>query len=194
MSIKSYIKGWIGEFGINLAGKIALSKKDYHRFHNVTLETDDGTTQIDHVFISRFGIFVVETKNLSGWIFGGEHDKQWTQKFPKASYKFQNPLRQNYAHIKALESIMPAVPADAFHSVIAMCGEHIIKTKKNMPRNVTRGMWFAGYIRGFKTEVLSNEQVNEAINAVTNKRLPATRKTNKKHVEYLAKKHNLSKD
>ena len=189
MSLKAYIKGWVGEFSINLAGKIALPKRSYHKFHNVTIETDRGTTQIDHLFISKFGIFVVETKNLRGWIFGAEYDEQWTQKFPRASYKFQNPLRQNYAHIKALEAIIPNVPADAFYSVIAMCGKHVIKTQSDMPKNVTRGVWFAKYVRSFKIQILSDEQVNEAISAIVNKRLPETRDTNKRHVANLKKRH-----
>ena len=35
----------------------------------------DGTTQIDHIFVSHYGVFVVETKNTSGWIFGNERDR-----------------------------------------------------------------------------------------------------------------------
>lgn len=49
----------------------ALPKSTYTPFHDVTLPTPDGTTQIDHIFVSRFGVFVVETKNMGGWIFGG---------------------------------------------------------------------------------------------------------------------------
>ena len=49
------------------------------------------------MFVSVFGVFVVETKNMGGWIFGSERNREWTQVFPNAEkYKFQNPLRQNY--------------------------------------------------------------------------------------------------
>ncbi len=44
-------------------------------FKNVSLPTEDGTTQIDHVLVSEFGVFVVETKNMKGWIFGGPHQR-----------------------------------------------------------------------------------------------------------------------
>jgi restriction system protein len=89
------VKGYFGELIVRLLAHWRLDKSIYHPVHNVTLATPDGTTQIDHVFVSRFGIFVVETKNMQGWIFGGANQAQWTQKIYKKSYKFQNPLRQN---------------------------------------------------------------------------------------------------
>lgn len=51
---------------------------------------------------SRFGIFAIETKNMQGWIFGSKRQAEWTQKIYKRTFKFQNPLRQNYKHTKAL--------------------------------------------------------------------------------------------
>ncbi len=41
-----------------------LDERTYRRLHNVTLNTPDGTTQVDHVFLSPYGIFVLETKNI----------------------------------------------------------------------------------------------------------------------------------
>lgn len=49
-----------------------------------------------HVFLSPYSIFVLETKNMSGWIFGSERQAQCTQKLYKRTFKFRNPLRQNY--------------------------------------------------------------------------------------------------
>jgi len=68
-----WFKGMIGEAWGTFAAWVRLPADNYHRIHNVTLPTPDGTMQIDHIFVSRFGIFVVETKNMKGWIFGGEH-------------------------------------------------------------------------------------------------------------------------
>ena len=99
-----WFKGLFGEALVKLSAKISLPASTYHPFHNVTLPTPDGTTQIDHIFVSPYGIFVVETKNMKGWIFGSEKQSQWTQKIFKQTFKFQNPLRQNYKHVKALEA------------------------------------------------------------------------------------------
>lgn len=60
-------KGHIGELLVRLFAHWQLDQHTYRRLHNVTLNTPDGTTQIDHVFLSVHGIFVLETKNMSGW-------------------------------------------------------------------------------------------------------------------------------
>jgi len=73
-------KGIIGEFLVNISANLKLDKNKYHLIKNVTLPTEDGTTQIDHIIVSEYGIFVVETKNMKGWIFGDEKQKYWTQK------------------------------------------------------------------------------------------------------------------
>lgn len=112
-----WAKGQIGELLVRLFAHWQLDKQTYRRLHNVTLNTPDGTTQIDHVFLSPYGIFVLETKNMNGWIFGSENQAQWTQSFSKRKFKFQNPLRQNYKHLKALEAILGVNP-EHLHSVI----------------------------------------------------------------------------
>ena len=73
------VKGIFGEAFVKLLAKFKLPADVYIPIHNVTLPTPDGTTQIDHIFVSEFGVFVVETKNMKGWIFGGENQAQWTQ-------------------------------------------------------------------------------------------------------------------
>ncbi|MDX1757907.1 MAG: nuclease-related domain-containing protein [Marinobacter sp.] len=66
----SWFKGKLGEFLVNASARLFLDKNRYHLIKNVTLPTEDGTTQIDHIIVSRYGVFVVETKNMKGWIFG----------------------------------------------------------------------------------------------------------------------------
>ena len=104
---KGVFKGMVGEWQVNLLITFFLNKKYYHLIKNVTLPTftnrdvdgkEQGTTQIDHIIVSKYGIFVVETKNMKGWIFGGANQKQWTQQIFKHKSKFQNPLHQNYKH------------------------------------------------------------------------------------------------
>ncbi len=57
-------------------------------------------TQLDHVVVSRFGVFVIETKNYRGWIFGSEKQPQWTQQIYRQKNRFQNPLHQNASSAK----------------------------------------------------------------------------------------------
>ena len=91
-----WFKGITGEFLVNTAARLFLPKDEYHLIKDVTLPNEDGTTQIDHIIVSRYGVFVIETKNMKGWIFGSANQKTWTQKIYKHTHKFQNPLHQNY--------------------------------------------------------------------------------------------------
>jgi restriction system protein len=113
----SWFKGVLGEFQVNLILK-RLPLDEYHLIKNVTLPTESGTTQIDHIVVSKFGVFIVETKNMKGWIFGSANQKQWTQKIFKYSSKFQNPIHQNYKHLKTLEAQLN-INIDALFSVTA---------------------------------------------------------------------------
>src|SRR5512144_2778193 len=117
-----WFKGWIGELQINLMTKFFLDKNVYCLIKNVTIPADRGTTQIDHVIVSRFGVFVVETKNLRGWILGKEEAAYWTQKVYRHSEKFQNPLRDNYKHTKTLADTL-GISDDKMRSVIVFTGD-----------------------------------------------------------------------
>nr|WP_307993154.1 NERD domain-containing protein [uncultured Niameybacter sp.] len=89
---------------------------------NCYLPKDNGeTTEIDVILINEDGVFCFESKNYSGWIFGDEKAKNWTQTLPKGkgrSHKeyFLNPIIQNKVHIKWLKKqIGENIPV---HSVI----------------------------------------------------------------------------
>lgn len=180
-----WAKGQIGGFWIRLFTYWKLDRAVYRRLHNVTLDTADGTTQIDHVFISPFGIFVLETKNMSGWIFGGEKQPQWTQKIYRRTYKFQNPLRQNYKHLKALEETL-GVSLDNLHSVVSFVGESTFKTA--MPANVTQGIGYIPYIRSFQQPVFSDVQVDILTQTLLRSRRAPTRATHREHVQNLKRR------
>ena len=107
---KTPVKGTVGETLVQAGAVLTLPSSVYRRYHEVTLPTAGGTTQIDHVFVSVFGVFVVETKNMAGWNYGSERDREWTQIFPGGrKYKFRNPLRQNYGHVRALEEALAGI-------------------------------------------------------------------------------------
>ena len=185
--VEAPIKGVMGEFAVKVGAALSLPSSVYRRYHNVTLPTVDGTTQIDHVFVSVFGVFVVETKNMGGWIFGSEGNRKWTQVFPGGlKYKFQNPLRQNYRHVRAMEEALArtGLPRGAVKSVVVFVGDADLKTE--MPENVTVGFGKAGrYIRSFRTQVLSEGQAAEICTAIETGRLKPSWGTNRRHVQNL---------
>jgi len=177
-----WFKGLIGEWLIKISANYLLDKTTYHAVHNVTLETPDGTTQIDHIFISKYGVFVVETKNYAGWIFGGENQPTWTQKIYKTTNKFQNPLRQNYKHLKALEAALD-IPFEHLKSVIVFVGDSTFKTE--MPPNVTYAGGYIRYIKSFNQRVFNDNQIQELLNLVQTQRLKPSLRTNREHVKNL---------
>lgn len=182
-------KGLIGEWLVNLSARLQLDRDTYHRFHNVTLPTPDGTTQIDHVIVSRFGIFVIETKNMKGWIFGSERDVQWTQAIGRYKTRFQNPIHQNLKHTKALEAALQ-VPPETVHSVIAFVGDAKLRTA--MPAYVTQGGGFIGYVKRFDARVFSDAEVASLVGRLRSGRLAPTLATHRVHVQNLRRRDDVS--
>ena len=112
----------IGKRGENFVSRklLELDSEHYKVLDDLMLPSrgNTNTTQIDHIVVSDFGIFCIETKSYSGWIFGNAQQQHWTQVLYRYKKKFYNPLRQNYAHIKAVEAIVspkyPRVPIRGF--------------------------------------------------------------------------------
>jgi hypothetical protein len=173
MSFRFKFRGWVGELKTVVAKKVFLRSSEYVDLNNVTIPTHRGTTQIDHVIVSRYGIFVVESKNMSGWIFGSEDDPQWTKINWGYKLRFQNPLCQNRSHIRALSKLVGIHP-DKVHSVVVFWGNCTFKTA--MPPNVlTRG--YTTYVKS-KTQVLFDEiEVKRILEAIKAGMLPQIRAT-----------------
>ena len=184
-------KGWFGEKIVS--GQLRkLDPRQYRVLNDVYLPLQDGTTtQIDHIVVSPFGVFVVETKTYRGWIFGDASAKVWTQSLPgrkgrSNKHTFQNPLRQNYSHICAIEACV-GIPKDLMRSVVAFSGEATFKTDR--PEGVC---YFAGtvkYIRSFSIPIIKDEQVNEIVNALQEWQASLSRDQIAHHVDNLHKRH-----
>lgn len=176
------VKGMLGEGVVNLMAKVILNKDDYHLIKNVTLPTKEGTTQIDHVIVSNYGVFVIETKNMKGWIFGNPNQKTWTQKIYKHTNTFQNPLHQNEKHIKALVDSF-SIRRDQIYSVVAFVGNSTFKTP--MPENVTKGRGWIRFIKTQKRPLFSDEDVARLIRDIEATRLVRSVKTNREHIQHV---------
>jgi len=91
-----------------------------------------GYNEIDLIMLHRSGVYVFESKNRSGLIYGSEQDKFWTQKLQSGrTESFLNPIKQNNAHIKQLLHFRPKLSEGAVHSVIVF-GEHCELKKINL--------------------------------------------------------------
>lgn len=162
VNLRALWKGWIGERTAALGMWMLLDHNIYRHVHGIIIPTTNGTTQIDHVLVSPFGIFVIETKNMSGWIFGRENDSHWTQVFPRQKHRFQNPLRQNYCHTKSL-AVFLRLDHSLFHSIAFFIGNCRFKTL--MPQNVMSS-GLASYIKRFTVPRLEQARVLQIVTAL----------------------------
>ena len=146
-----WFKGVVGEMLVHIIIKTRLDKKKYRVLKNVVVPTVDGSTQIDHIIVSEYGVFVIETKNMSGWIFGGARQITWTQKTHGHTNRFQNPLHQHHKHVNTLKALLELSDQQLF-SVFVFVGSSTFKTE--MPENVTHGGDLIRYIRSKDRQVL----------------------------------------
>ena len=143
------IRGFMGEFWVKTELN-KLPKKDYLVLNDIMLKSSKGTHQIDHIILSKFGIFVVEMKNYYGLITGDEYKDKWTQHLGKNKQYFNNPIHQNYGHIKALQELLN-LNEDKFISII--CFSNQAKLKINA-KNVTQLDFINKQIKSYNTQLL----------------------------------------
>ena len=102
------MRGKIGELKISLLLK-SITKKYNGKVINdvIILDENNKSSQIDHILFHTSGIYVIETKNYSGRIYGKENQKEWTQvlAYGNRKNKLYNPLFQNYTHLVRLEKV-----------------------------------------------------------------------------------------
>ena len=176
-----------GEARVSRALKMRFAAPDYHLLNHVTIRLKDGTTQIDHVLVSRFGIFVIETKDYTGWIFASVDDRYWTQVLYRAKFRFQNPIRQNHRHVRAIQELLDFLPADVVRAVVVFTGNAEFKT--NIPSGVFTLAGFLAYVDGHTVEAMSINRVQFCVGRLETARLTITRSTDVEHVQELRRRY-----
>jgi restriction system protein len=165
MTLQSVAKGWVGELKTRCTQKLFLDLDEYHIYNNVLIKSGNRTAQIDHVIVSKYGIFVIGTKNKDGWIYGNQRDRQWTQIFPDGTkFKFQNPLRQNFLHTKSLAELL-GIDHKKLFSIIVFWGKCEFQTP--MPENVLKGR-STDYIMSKRQILLTDKEVNRICSQIQN--------------------------
>lgn len=172
------IKGWLGEKKV--ARKLSkLPLDDYRVINDVMVKTDVGTSQIDHIVVSVYGVFVIETKNYKGWIYGSEQSSQWTKNMYGKKYQFRNPIKQNYGHIKALEMIL-GMSIDKFIPIVVFLGNATLKVKVQSmviyPGKLVRT------IKGFSEEKIPRDDLDKLVDILT-KENESNKDLRKQHIK-----------
>ena len=192
-------KGTQGEYNIYLDLQSMLGYKQL--LTNCYVPKSNGDrTEIDLILIHESGIYVFESKNYSGWIFGSETDQYWTQTLPTGQgtakkTQFLNPIIQNKVHLKWLKIFLKEhnIP---FYSYIVFgnhCtlknlhlvgSEHHVIYQSQLLSEINRNAWAMG------TRLSSN-----TIDNIYNRLLPLSQADNfckLSHAENVHRKYDTS--
>lgn len=171
----------LGEQEVN---KILSKIKGYKLLSDIMIKNEKGTSQIDHILIGKKGVFVIETKDYSGLIYGEEYSKYWTQVINRTSNKFYNPIRQNYGHVKSLERCIKR--NDIFISVVVFTNKSKLKKVKTETPVIQLNK-LKRYIKRYKSDIrLSKNEIDEIYNLIKKSNIDSNR-ARKKHVKRINK-------
>ncbi|MBR1774068.1 MAG: NERD domain-containing protein [Bacteroidales bacterium] len=171
--------------------KLSALPQDYVVYNDVYIKVNERSVQIDHIIVSAYGIFVIETKNYTGNIYGTDDAEYWSKYIHGNEYKFRNPLKQNYYHLKSLQEIL-AFPRNLFVPIVVFTDNADIKCETR--EFVIYENQLKSTIYGFKTPIMTTEAVNYAINRL-NASLILDKDREKRHAnsinQYIREKNEL---
>lgn len=146
------IIGWFGELWTKQELN-KLPKDKYKILNDVFIKENDNTHQIDHVVVSPYGIFSIETKQYNGYITGNKYDKNWIRHAGKNKYYYTNPIRQNYGHVKALSGLLSIDESKIFNIV---CISSKARLKIEHDGELVRINTIIDKIKSYSDEIISN--------------------------------------
>lgn len=123
-------KGELGEYKIDI--QLSQLSKDYMYLSDLLIKnpkSSTGYSQIDHIIITPYGLFVIETKNYQGTIYGGKNKKTW---LINGKFKMMNPLMQNYGHIQALKNFIEDKYQQYFISLVSFTKRCTFKIEEEL--------------------------------------------------------------
>lgn len=171
-------KGKVGEMfvGLSLGGDIPNEK---YVINDLLVYKDGKSHQIDHIVIRKTGVFVIETKNYSGQIYGQDNQKEWTQvlAYGQEKNRFYNPIFQNKSHIYALSKIVGK--KDCFVSIIVFPKADIMTYFDAHVGNITD---MKRWLKQDRQEILTTNEVEQIYTQlIDHKNNP--RLTNEQHID-----------
>ena len=177
--------GFLGENNTKDALK-GLPKDKYKIINNILIKINGYTHQIDHVIVSSYDIFCIETKQYNGYFIGSKWDKNWTRIVGKNRYPYENPIRQNYGHVKALCELLNMDESKIYNIVCIPSGA---KLRIKNDGELTRYDTIVDKILSYKDIVIDN--VDEIVDII-NKNNITDKTIKKEHIENI--KNNLNRN
>ena len=152
----------------------------------------DTTTQIDHIVVSQYGIFVIETKNYSGRIFTDARGAEWMQSLRGQKCPFEtNPIHQNNSHICAIAECL-GMSKNYLHGVVAFTERCTFKTPR--PDCVVYTAGLVDYIKSFHRVLIDPTQVPKIAKAIAECSGSVSKERKANHVANLRKRHSAARE
>lgn len=176
---------WKGIYSEKLVHiKMLRLPDEYVIFNDFMCEKYGRSTQIDHIVVSSYGVFVIETKGYKGWIIGGENSEYWTQILYKNKYQLYNPIRQNEGHVRFLRQLLkcpadfPIIPIVVFNNSAKLkvhVENHIVVNRRKLNKAISK----------YKDAVLTPDQVDSIVNTLQQHFIIADKEEIKQHKHYV---------
>ena len=145
-----------------------LNKSRYTVLNDVELPAGGGTVHVDHIVVSRFGVFVIESQYAKGMISGGEFQDRWKQEYWGRTKRIENPMHRSAVQAETLGRLLD-ISAPKIHPIVVMTGQSGMKTRS--PAHLVPAEQLISYIRKKGTHVLEPEQADQVLKIIMDGRV-----------------------
>ena len=159
-----------------------LPEEEYRVINNLLIKQGNKTTQIDHVVISEYRIFVIETKHYRGWIYGDANREYWTQNIYGNKYDLWNPIHQNQGHVRALRRVLTDIPPGVFISIVTFSRQASLDIRNS--ENVIYWDELKKLICSYQRKLISTEQAQNAYETLSAANIDS-KDNQKQHVRHV---------
>lgn len=159
-----------------------LPEEEYRVINNLLIKQGNKTTQIDHVVVSEYRIFVIETKHYRGWIYGDANREYWTQNIYGNKYDLWNPIHQNQGHIRALRQVLTDIPPGVFVSIVTFSRQASLDIRNS--ENVIYWDELKKLICSYQRKLISTEQAQNAYETLSAANIDS-KDNQKQHVRHV---------
>ncbi len=189
-------KGKRGEMRVSAI--LSKLSDEYTILNDLVFRTEKGTTQIDHIVVSKYGIFTIETKNYRGEIYGDDNRKEWTQLIvTKVTYakkwwktytyvtknRFYNPVKQSVGHALRIKELLSVFPHVKIVPIVVFTGDAILRYVESN-NHVVYEKNLLDVIDGYKTTYLTDNDVQAVLAILTSNNIRET-VSDRQHVKNL---------
>lgn len=178
-------KGKQGEKAVNIV--LSALGANYVAMDNILLKTKTGSTELDHVVVSMYGIFVIETKNYSGTVYGDEKYKNWKH-YDKSGKErsFYSPIKQNAGHVGTLRRAIK-LDESVFIPIVVFCGDAKLNLEVTTP--VVQLNKLTQTIKSYKKKIFTKDEVKAIVKDIKSNNMDSMM-ARKKHIKHVKSKQN----